>query len=90
MGRWPTPTEAAAVLVDARNPRRVFAAGPGGLFRSVDAGRTWQQVKIPSVRRGLVALAQNPRLSQHLFAIAADGALLRSPDGGSTWRKVPQ
>lgn len=90
MGRWPTPTEAAAVLVDARNPRRVFAAGPGGLFRSVDAGRTWQRVKIPSARGGLVALAQNPRLSHYQFAITADGALLRSQDGGNTWQKVPQ
>lgn len=87
MGRWPTPTETAAILVDSRDPRRVFAAGPGGLFHSSDAGRTWQSVSgAPKAR--LVALAQNPGRSHQLFAVAADGTLFRSQDGGITWRRV--
>lgn len=89
MGRWPTQSEAAAVLVDVRNPRVIFAAGPAGLFRSLDAGRTWHPVSIPSVAGGLVALAQNPRLPQHLFAVGADGTLVASENGGDTWRKAP-
>ncbi len=88
MGRWPTPTEAAAVLVDAREPRRVFAGGPGGLFRSTDAGRTWQAVSTWPARVGVVALAQDPRRPNDLFAAAGNGALFRSRDGGATWHPM--
>jgi len=88
VGRWPTPTEASAILVDTREPRRVFAAGPGGLFRSADAGRTWQAVALGPVGVGLVALAQDPRRLNNMFAGAASGALYRSRDGGATWHLV--
>lgn len=90
MGRWPAQSDAAAVLVDIRNPHLVFAAGPAGLFRSPDAGRTWNPVSIPSAGGGLVALAQNPRFPQRLFALAADGTLMASENGGDTWQRVPQ
>jgi len=85
VGRWPTPTEAAAILVDVREPRRLFAGGPGGLFLSTDAGRIWQAIPVGAARGGWVALAQDPRRPQNLFAAAADGTLFRSRDGGTTW-----
>jgi len=87
-----TVVEATCLLI-SRYPQSdptVFIGTALGLLKSVDAGRTWQPVKIPSARGGLVALAQNPRLSNRLFAITAVGALLRSQDGGNTWQKVPQ
>ncbi|MGH2372315.1 MAG: WD40/YVTN/BNR-like repeat-containing protein [bacterium] len=88
MGRWPAPTEVAAVLVDARESRRVYAGGPGGLFLSTDAGRTWQAAAVGTGRGRWVALAQDQRRPQNLFAAMVDGTLFRSRDGGATWRRV--
>lgn len=39
-------------------------------------------------KKAWVALAQDPRRAENLFALAADGTLLSSEDGGETWRRV--
>lgn len=88
MGRLPAESDTTAILVDSRNPQRVLAAGTGGLFRSVDAGRTWLSIGgLP--KKAWAALAQDPRRPANVLALAADGTLLRSQDGGETWREVP-
>ena len=59
-----------AILVDPRNPNRLFVAvlghpyGPNperGVFRSVDGGQTWQKVLYKDERTGAIDLAFDPR-----------------------------
>lgn len=88
MGRWPAPTEVAAILVDSHDPRRILAGGPGGLFRSTDAGQTWQAITVGPIRGGWVALTQDPRRPLNLYAAIATGVIYRSRDGGATWHPV--
>ncbi|TDD72628.1 hypothetical protein E1262_01855 [Jiangella aurantiaca] len=61
----------------------VLAAGPGGLARSTDAGRSWVNV-LPGDAGFVHVLA--PAEDGSWWAASADGArLLRSADGGRTW-----
>jgi photosystem II stability/assembly factor-like uncharacterized protein len=67
-----------AILVDPRNPNRLFVAvlghpyGPNserGVFRSTDGGESWQKVLYKDDRTGAVDLAFDPRNPQTVYAV---------------------
>src|ERR1039457_4665903 len=67
-----------AILVDPRNPNRLFVAvlghpyGPNperGVFRSTDGGQTWQKVLYKDERTGAIDLAFDPRNPQTVYAV---------------------
>ena len=67
-----------AILVDPRNPNRLFVAvlghpyGPNperGVFRSTDGGQTWQNVLYKDDRTGAIDLAFDPRNPQTVYAV---------------------
>lgn len=80
------------LLVDARDPRRLFAAvwfqdpaAGGGIFRSVDAGRTWALAGLQGEAvRALEQSASHPEL---LIAGTRSG-VFRSNDGGDNWLRI--
>ncbi|MDP3727744.1 MAG: hypothetical protein Q8R35_03865 [bacterium] len=59
----------------------------GGLFRSVDGGRTWQKVAARgSVNAGdWMSLVADPRDRKVIFAGGHDLGVIQSTDGGITW-----
>jgi photosystem II stability/assembly factor-like uncharacterized protein len=68
----------AQVLVDPRDPNRVFAAvlghpyGPNeerGVFRSTDGGETWQKVLYRDANTGAMDLAFDPSNPDVLYAV---------------------
>ncbi len=68
----------AAILVDSRDPRRLFVAvlghpyGPNaerGVFRSTDGGVTWQKALYKDEDTGAVDLAIDPRNPQRVYAV---------------------
>jgi photosystem II stability/assembly factor-like uncharacterized protein len=68
------------------------ADGPGGgLFKSTDGGRTWQQLAAqPGSRRMFFGLAVDPTEPRRLYwgASGTQGGLWRSDDAGGSWRRV--
>ena len=67
-----------AILVDPRDPNRVFAAvlghpyGPNaerGVFRSIDGGETWQKVLYKDENTGAIDLAFDPTNSRNIYAV---------------------
>src|SRR5215831_2551697 len=67
-----------AILVDPRNPNRLFVAALGhpygpnterGVFRSLDGGQTWQKVLYKDDRTGAIDLAFDPRNPQIVYAV---------------------
>src|ERR1700722_6006363 len=66
----------AAILVDPKDPNRVFVAAMGhpygpnserGVFRSLDGGQSWQKVLYKDEDTGASSLVFDPRNSQVIF-----------------------
>ena len=74
-----------ALAASSTTPGLVYAGSERGLFKSTDAGVTWQQLpqSVP-----LAILAVNPQDDRRLAAIDPQGVVLRSDDGGQTWTKA--
>ncbi|HEV2123858.1 MAG TPA: hypothetical protein VGW38_13925 [Chloroflexota bacterium] len=82
----PPQPAANAVVIDPKDPQRVYAATPSGVYRSNDAGQTWEATSAGLPGEGVSALALDPRHPEHLFALLSSGALYRSEDGAGMWR----
>lgn len=63
----------------------------GGVFRSVDGGRTWKKLTegLPKLmgRIGVKVAPSNPRVV-YVIAECKEGTLFRSDDGGDTFKKI--
>jgi photosystem II stability/assembly factor-like uncharacterized protein len=69
------------------------SGGPGsGLYRSADAGKTWERLKdgLPEGELGRIAVAVSPARPSTVWALveAKKTALLRSDDMGRTWTSI--
>jgi photosystem II stability/assembly factor-like uncharacterized protein len=89
VGSLPAKVGAHVVLIDPDDPSRVYAAGDSGLYRSDDAGQTWEPASQGLPDGGVAALALDPRQPRRLYAAAATGALYLTEDGASSWRALP-
>jgi photosystem II stability/assembly factor-like uncharacterized protein len=103
----------AQLALDPRDPKRLFAAvlghpyGPNderGIYRSLDAGVSWQRVLYRDADTGGSAVVIDPADSQVVYAVlwqsrlgpwedknefeGTGGGLFKSTDGGSTWRRL--
>jgi photosystem II stability/assembly factor-like uncharacterized protein len=103
------------IAIDPQDPNRVFAAvlghpyGPNperGIYRSLDGGKTWQQVLFKDNDTGGSAVSIDPSRPQVVYAAlwqdrlgpwedknqfqGTGGGLFKSTDGGNTWRKLTQ
>jgi photosystem II stability/assembly factor-like uncharacterized protein len=102
-------TGAVDFALDPQNPRVMYAGmwqvrrspwgfssgGPGsGLYRSTDAGETWEELTdgLPKGIKGKIGVAPSPAQRDLVYAIieADDGGLFRSTDGGDSWNRVSE
>lgn len=82
-----------SILVDSRDSRTLFASSwtreaqgeGGGIFRSPDAGLTWQPAGL--LGHAVRALIQSPSDPDIFVAGALDG-VFRSTDGGFSWQRI--
>lgn len=91
-GSFRSVPDSSVQCVAAANdrPERVFCGTfEEGLFRSVDGGRTFDQVGKDVIRGAAVmSLAIDPSDPDVVFAGTEPSALYRSSDGGTTWEKI--
>jgi len=78
-GAWTT-----SLLADPKRPGVVYAGTNDVLYRSVDAGATWQPLDDPAVRWPIYALAAGP---SSIYAANPD-QLVESRDGGASWSVI--
>ena len=79
------------ILVDPRDSNRLYAStwalysGGGGVYRSNDAGRTWQVIGL--AHETVRAIAQSPT-KQNIFVAGSLTGVYRSVDDGNTWERI--
>ena len=99
------------VVVHPKNPDVVYVAALGhlwgpnperGVYKTVDAGKTWSQVLKISADTGVSDLAMDPNSPDTLYAAAyqrrrtpigfngggTESAIYKTTDGGATWKKL--
>lgn len=79
------------LLVDPRDSNHIYAttwtlfSGGGGVYKSTDAGRTWQVIGLAHENvRAIAQAATNPKM----FVAGAVSGVYRSMDDGATWERI--
>jgi len=101
------------VLIDPKDSNVVYVAALGhqytyneqrGVFKTTDAGKTWEKVLYISEKIGVVEVAMDPSDNKTLYAIAWErdrkawhnhdagpgSGLYKTTDAGKTWRRITQ
>jgi len=84
-------SEISHVVVDPRNPDRIYATSilGAGTFRSDDRGRTWERIDQNGINHVWTdELVVDPNNPDVLYQIADIGRIFKSDNGGDTWRIV--
>jgi photosystem II stability/assembly factor-like uncharacterized protein len=84
-----------AITISPADPDAVVLAVRMGLFRSVDQGKTWQDMDMKrfsptTYGRDVKVAPQDPKTMYAALSVAAashDGGLYRSQDAGKTWAR---
>lgn len=96
----PSERDTLWILLTAAKPAGQAAHLPGGVFKSVDGGRSWIDLSrgLPAVRhadfnhssnfKGFDVAASNPDVMYVGECSWSHGAVYRSSDGGRSWRAV--
>jgi photosystem II stability/assembly factor-like uncharacterized protein len=90
VGSLPTRKTITALVSDPTNPQLLYASSGDGVFKSPDAGISWQPMHTGLRETQIVALAINPAQPTHLYAASASGQIFRSTDGAATWQRQGQ
>src|SRR5262245_13403360 len=87
--RNPIPSECnvRSLSVYPDNPHRILAGTDVGLFRSEDAGQTWEPIESLVAETQIWSVAVDPMDSNTIFVGARPDAF-RSRDGGKTWDQL--
>lgn len=85
----------SAIVVHPTQPATMWLSSPsGGIWKTTDAGATWQPLDdfLPSLN--VSALVLNPQNPNELYASTGDrdalgAGIFRSLDAGATWQQLP-
>ncbi len=81
-----SPGAIVSIAADPSTPSTLYAGGTGGMYRSLDFGKTWSAVEIieSAKQYPIRAIAINPQNPSEII-FAAGAAFYRSTDGGERW-----
>jgi photosystem II stability/assembly factor-like uncharacterized protein len=72
-----------SVALDPAAPSTLYAATDKGLYRSIDAGRTWKL--LPKMAGAVTQVVTAPTTPTGVYAFLSGSGVMRSTDRGQTW-----
>jgi photosystem II stability/assembly factor-like uncharacterized protein len=90
VGRVPTKKTISGLISDLSNPQTLYASSSDGVFKSEDAGTTWQAMNTGLSEMSIVTVALHPTQPSRVYALTASGVVFRSTDGAATWQRQGQ
>lgn len=86
-GPWNVGGRTRSMAIDRNDENHLIAGGvSGGLWGSIDAGKTWSRLSAPLDHPGVVSIAQDPRPGRENMWYALSGELYgTSASGGSAF-----
>lgn len=72
------------ILISPTNPDEVFAGTEAGLYKTSDAGFSWEPTTLRSPVSSFYINLTSP---EHRYALGGEGAVFVSADAGQTWKK---
>ncbi len=78
------------IAINPKNPKTIFAATSIGIYRSYDAGSSWEKIKDAEMGEDIIV---NPADTNKILVStgnlgSSDAGIYRSTDGGDTWTKL--
>jgi len=88
MQRAPWSGPATGILTCASDPNAIYVIADYGLYRTLDAGKTWAGVESPfNNKYAVISAAIDPSDSKHIIAGTDGTGLYQTFDGGATWSR---
>lgn len=83
-----TPEEIVAITVYEKD-KTLYRATSKTLASSSNAGKTWDPIKVPALKKGgaIAAFAVSTKNKDVFYLAAPGGGVMRSTDGGRSWSK---
>ncbi len=96
LGRFSPTTYGRDVKMSAQDPKTLYAAlsvaaasHDGGVYRSVDAGETWQRFDKVQVHGTIMSIGLHPGDADQVYIGARyNGEVFGTTDGGATWSEM--
>ena len=99
------------ILIDPKDPNTIYVAAPGalwsdskerGLYKSTDAGKTWNKILYINEKTGCADITIDPNNPETIFATTWEfrrfpyafnsggngSGMYKSKDGGKTWQEI--
>lgn len=83
----PEGGEIERLVVDPQNPSTLYAVAGGAVFKTVNAGLTWNVAISAAASGGVRSLVIHPQDSNTLYAVGGPRGL-KSRDGGFSWSSL--
>jgi photosystem II stability/assembly factor-like uncharacterized protein len=96
VGRVSPYTYGRDIRASAENPKTLYAclsvaanSHAGALFRSTDAGKTWERFDKVAPQSTVMAVALSDRDPRQVHMVARRGQAFGTRDGGQSWQEMP-
>src|SRR6266404_2340121 len=77
-----------ALAINPQNPSTVYAGTSGGIFKSIDAGKSWSAVNSGLTTFDIANLSIDPQNPGTVYAVTYGSGVFKSTDAGVNWRPV--